>query len=574
MIQHKIRPVKLYGVTYYIDTMTNIIVDIDVAPGVKKVCFSMEIMDYNIDDIKIYYSGKSFPDVENLVIGKDVCDLMLPNELFPNVTHVTSKSEHFVDNTNVLICHTELLNAFCNNKVIDLKNVTSIRANAFKGSQACSIINTNDISINEIRRSGYNAIDETTGCIVFGDVLLGINQDAETIEIPDDRFELKRYEDFSFTSENECIKIHHCDTLSSLDLMNIPEHIILDSKEGIENIIDILSEVNCSYLEIIGDNKIYTTIDGILYTKDKKILLKCPNLKSGEITIPDGVETIADSAFFDCNIQSVSMPETLRCIGYGAFKYCSDLRSVKFNDELEYIDESAFLGCKNLKDIKIPSGITYISKNCFSSCPLEYIDFPKSLRVIDISAFDSAICSVSLPKSVRRVWNDNFTSVKSITIDGDIVPYGLIYSLMIPSPGVNVVTLKTSKGILYIPKSPKSCNHDYLSSIEEINLYIIQHLKQVPSSKKTREVVLEMYEKVEDAVMLTEIGNILKEISKDMIKDMIKDNDEKGLIRLIKTGILSSDELNELSGVVKAATISAYILEQLNKLNPGNVLDL
>lgn len=50
------------------------------------------------------------------------------------------------------------------------------------------------------------------------------------------------------------------------------------------------------YIEICEENEFYKTIDGIVYTKDGKTLLKCPRNHPGKVAVPDGVEMIAESA--------------------------------------------------------------------------------------------------------------------------------------------------------------------------------------------------------------------------------------------------------------------------------------
>ncbi len=77
------------------------------------------------------------------------------------------------------------------------------------------------------------------------------------------------------------------------------------------------------------ENKYYTSIDGVLFTKDKKMLISYPTTKSEtKYVIPDGVEKIGTFAFNSCSFSEVVLPSTLKSLCYIAFFNCSKITTV------------------------------------------------------------------------------------------------------------------------------------------------------------------------------------------------------------------------------------------------------
>lgn len=564
---------KSNGATYYLKK--NVVTDIDVEPGIKTVYLLDEFGDQCTDvgcefNIK---KNKSFPDVEELVISENVFDIFIPNMLFPNVRHVTSKSSYFVDDTNCLIGIHEnccigkrtLLNSFCKKpgELVSLKNVSYINDNALLGCQTSNFVSIENIIVSSMRNSGFDVKDISKGVKMFGQALIGVDPDAEIIEIPDDRFPNIRVmqEYIDFTNKNKYIKVHKAETLCKFFGLNIPERIIIENCND-KDLSVYLSEFQIECLEIIDDSKLYTIIDGALYSKDGTVLVKYPDCRKGKVVIPDGVIKIVDKAFQRCSINSVSMPDSLRYIGRSAFGYCQQLEEVNFNNNLEFMNVDAFIGCEKLKQIDIPDNIKVISEGCFSKCPLETIKLPSNLQVIGVEAFDAAKGSIILPKSVSFVDKYNFRKVDVITIEGNI-PAGLISSISVAGMNdCNITEIKTPNGSFYLPKMLSAIDDNLcMCPIEDIQPYIYKKL--MAKTPQEEEVVLGLYEKTKDM----SVGNILKKISNKMIKRLILENDEDILIRTIKTGLLNYQQLQHILNKCESASVSAYVLEQMNTIS-------
>jgi hypothetical protein len=73
------------------------------------------------------------------------------------------------------------------------------------------------------------------------------------------------------------------------------------------------------------NNKKYCAVDGVLYSKDKKVLLAYPNAKGPKYKVPNGVEEIANCAFKNTSIEHITASATLQRIGQNAFYGCCQL---------------------------------------------------------------------------------------------------------------------------------------------------------------------------------------------------------------------------------------------------------
>lgn len=111
----------------------------------------------------------------------------------------------------------------------------------------------------------------------------------------------------------------------------------------------------CSSLTSISvdaANPNYSSLDGVILNKLQTALIQFPAGKGGEYTIPDGITSIADYAFFSCdNLTNVIIPY-----------YTTAPFSVTS------IGQQAFSGCDGLKSVVIPPGVTSIGSGAFYSC--------------------------------------------------------------------------------------------------------------------------------------------------------------------------------------------------------------
>lgn len=116
-------------------------------------------------------------------------------------------------------------------------------------------------------------------------------------------------------------------------------------------------------LDIDPENPKYSSIDGVLFNKQKTKLLFYPHGKEGNYIIPEGVSEIGEGAFFNCKrLTSVFIPKELINIGMFNFFFCSSLLSFDVDINNNYFTSAdGVLYSKNReKLIKFPLGRTGI----------------------------------------------------------------------------------------------------------------------------------------------------------------------------------------------------------------------
>ena len=166
---------------------------------------------------------------------------------------------------------------------------------------------------------------------------------------------------------------------------------IPDSVKEIE--VSAFSAFECLSLKSItvsSNNTKFSSEEGVLFDKDKTTLIKYPIGKEEKsYTVPNSVTKIEDSAFSECSsLESITIPDTVTEIGIMAFFGCSRLKSITIPGSIKKISVLAFTLCSSLESITISDGVTVIGYAAFSECfSLESITLPDTVTLIGKEAF-------------------------------------------------------------------------------------------------------------------------------------------------------------------------------------------
>ena len=115
------------------------------------------------------------------------------------------------------------------------------------------------------------------------------------------------------------------------------------------------------------DNKYFSAVDGVIYTKDMKELVACPSAGGKtELTIPDETVSIDRGALACCrDLKKVTMGANVENIYPSAFWGCSGLTEVNFSQKLKAIGFFAFAGCSSLESVDLPDSLEEMYEGVF-----------------------------------------------------------------------------------------------------------------------------------------------------------------------------------------------------------------
>ncbi|MCR5306058.1 MAG: leucine-rich repeat domain-containing protein [Oscillospiraceae bacterium] len=118
-----------------------------------------------------------------------------------------------------------------------------------------------------------------------------------------------------------------------------------------------------------NENAVFSSENGVLYNKDKTVLLRCPGGYRGRLTLPDTVREIADSAMRGCSeLTALNLPDGLRRIGDAALEGCFQLERLVIPEGTGEIGEGAMTGCVHMTDVFIRGRQTAVGHLAFDCC--------------------------------------------------------------------------------------------------------------------------------------------------------------------------------------------------------------
>ncbi|MCM8871753.1 MAG: leucine-rich repeat domain-containing protein [Paludibacteraceae bacterium] len=214
-------------------------------------------------------------------------------------------------------------------------------------------------------------------------------------------------------------------------------------------------------INVAEDNLNYASIDGVLYSKDKKTLIMYPQGKTGSFTIPNSVTSIGERAFYNCTgLTSITIPNSVTSIGNYAFSACTGLTSITIPNSVTSIGERAFYNCTGLTSVETPNSVTSVGKEAFSGCDnIETADI-SSQAAFKAIAFNDKLTSIILGDGVTSIaWNafHAYTGLTSINVAEDNLNYASIDGVLYSKDKKTLIRCPMGKtGSVTIPNSVTS----------------------------------------------------------------------------------------------------------------------
>ena len=284
-------------------------------------------------------------------------------------------------------------------------------------------------------REGCNAlIEKATGVLLLG---------SSNTVVPDGVTEIA-YEAFRKNEKLHSLKLPQsvktigeyafegCRNLEEINLENV-------TKKG-NNAFNGCAFNTYRYTDRINGYFLFQLIgkEAMLYNVD-------PDNVPSQITIPESftfegkeytVTELYEEAFKDITeIESITIPGSVRNIGASAFYGCTNLKNVTLENGLKSIQDDAFALCSSLESIQLPSTLEYIGRTAFTRSGLKSLDIPESVtsigRNITLACKDLSSITVNPDNRTydsRRQCNAVIRTDDDILLEGcckTIIPQGV-----------------------------------------------------------------------------------------------------------------------------------------------------
>lgn len=180
----------------------------------------------------------------------------------------------------------------------------------------------------------------------------------------------------------------------------------------------------CPNLHLSNQSEDFVLEDGVLYDKDKKLLIYYPIASDREnFVVPNSVQCLGKHCFYACkNLRNLTIPNSVQKFENNPFSGCDSLQVD--NSSPYYVFDNgviynkfmtSIIACLNgsqIEQLVVPEGVTLISRNSFWHC--------------------QGIQKIILPKSLDRIGYNPFASCKNLWIESKsehfVAENGIVYN--------------------------------------------------------------------------------------------------------------------------------------------------
>ena len=200
------------------------------------------------------------------------------------------------------------------------------------------------------------------------------------------------------------------------------------------------------------------TLDEKTFESLKKIgvqaFAKAQNM-TGHLFIPEGVEAISEMAFMNTNIVNITLPNSIKDIGWMAFALCTNLESITIGSDnsskLTNINSSAFMN-----DSKITSVIIHTSKDSIPG--ISDKTFPKNVTPT------YTVPSINDEKDLQGIINEATEESVVILLNENTRLTGTV---TIPTNKTVTITTENDSNVILLAKAKKDNFNGPIFKVEE-----------------------------------------------------------------------------------------------------------
>ena len=184
---------------------------------------------------------------------------------------------------------------------------------------------------------------------------------------------------------------------------------VINVPKKVTSILDALDEC-AALIKTINDSE-WTDEYGVTYAEYGRVLVKADYALFRDVedyTIPHGVKTIMNGAFYGMDLKSIKIPDSVTHVGHHAFSECKLLEEVILPPKLEVIEIRTFMNCISLKDVKMPRALRTIKTEAFKGTAIRSIEIPSCLTRMEYNVFDDGVKLMISESELRELLDDSW----------------------------------------------------------------------------------------------------------------------------------------------------------------------
>lgn len=159
---------------------------------------------------------------------------------------------------------------------------------------------------------------------------------------------------------------------------------------------------------------------GALLTAAALIIMQVPGMEADASTSASSFQMDGSTLTnYRGREKNVSIPDTVRAIGQGAFENDTNIELVVVPNSVKRIEAYAFWGCENLDTVVLGKGLSEVGEYAFTNCTgLEQISIPPTVTSIGVEAFKDCanLKDITIPPETVNIDESAFDGCYQLTI--------------------------------------------------------------------------------------------------------------------------------------------------------------